>query len=250
MTIATIPSKITTLIDRQDNSELICYQIGAILLAESLSQQAMAKAASKNEKLWKLRVFVERSNAWEMWSDAPSAGKPKPDFDRSPIVNVSFDQEAFDKSKGDPHERQAADGTFLIDCFGLGLTADNPNGLGHFTGDELAAIEAKRAYRLVRTILMSAHYITLGFPMAKGENKVIWGGRWVQSIQMSPVGPSERVAQHIVGARVSLAVTFNEFSEQVQGAPLELISSSFMRAETGELLFTADFPISQEPENP
>src|SRR6185369_14262874 len=151
MPIATVPSKITTLIDRQDNSELICYQIGAILLAESLSQQALATAAGKNPNLWKLRVFVERSNAWEMWSDAPSAGKPKPDFDRWPIVNVSFDQETFDKSKGDPHERQAADGTFFIDCFGLGISADNPNGLGHYTGDELAAIEAKRAYRLVRT---------------------------------------------------------------------------------------------------
>jgi len=247
MPVATVPSKITTLIDRVDNSELICNQIGAILLAESMEQQALAAGAEKNPNPWKLRVFVERSNAWEMWTDAPSAGKPKPDFDRSPIINVSFDQETFDKSKGDQHERQAADGTFFIDCFGLGLSADNPNGLGHFLGDELAAIEAKRAYRLVRTILMSAHYITLGFPLK--PNPVIWG-RWVQSIQMSPVGPTERIAQHIVGARVSLGVTFNEFSEQVQGVPLELISTQFYRAENGELLLAADFPISQEPENP
>jgi hypothetical protein len=236
-----MPSLITTLIDRRDNSELICDQIGAILAAESAAQQALATNAGKNPKLWKLRVFTERTNAWEMWLDAPSSSKPKPDFDRSPIVNVSFDQETFDKSKGDPHERQAAEGTFFIDCFGLGISADNPNTAGHFTGDALAAIEAKRAYRLVRTILMSAHYITLGFPGK--PNAVIWGGRWITSIQMSPVGPTERIAQHIVGARVALTVTFNEFSQQVQAVPLELISASFIRADNGELMFAAEFPI-------
>ncbi len=234
---------ITALIDRQDNSELICAQIGAILLAESAAQQALAKTAGKDPSLWKLRVFTERSNAWEMWSDPPSATKPKRDFDRSPIVNVSFDQENFDKSAGDQHERQAADGSFFIDCFGLGLSANNPNSTGHLTGDALATIEAKRAYRLVRSILMAAHYITLGFP-AK-PNAVIWN-RWVQSIQLSPVGPSERIAQHIVGARITLAVRFNEFSPQWQAAPLTLISTRTLRADNGELFFAADFPISQE----
>lgn len=241
-----MPALITTLIDRLDNSELICNQIGAILAVESAQQQALAQTAGKNSKLWKLRVFTERTNAWEMWLDAPSAGKPKPDFDRSPIVNVSFDQESFDKTKGDPHERQAADGTFFIDCFGLGISADNPNTTGHFTGDELASVEAKRAYRLVRSILMSAHYITLGFP--KKPNPIVWGGRWVQSIQMSPVGPTERIAQHIVGARITLAVTFNEFSPQYVAAPLELIAFYARRAESGELIFAAELPISQEPE--
>lgn len=235
-----MPALITELIDRPDNSEVVCAQIGAILATESAAQQAFATADGKNPKLWKLRVFTERTNAWEMWEDAPSASKPKRDFDRSPIVNVSFDQETFDKSKGDIHERQAADATYFIDCFGLGLSADNPNGLGHFTGDALAAIEAKRACRLVRSILMSAHYFTLGFP--KKPNAVVWS-RWVQSIQMSPVGPTERIAQHICGARVALAVTFNEFSPQVQGAPLELVSTSFKRADTGEIFIAADFPI-------
>lgn len=240
-----LPALITTLIDRRDNSELICDQIGAILLAESAAQQALARTAGKDSRLWKLRVFTERTNAWEMWTDPPSAGKPKPDFDRSPIVNVSFDQETFDKASGDHHERQAADGTFFIDCFGLGISADNPNTTGHLPGDALAAIEAKRAYRLVRSILMSSLYITLGFPLK--PNPVIWG-RWIQSIQMSPVGPTERIAQHIVGARIAFAVKFNEFSPQYQALPLELISFRALRAETGELMFAADFPISQETE--
>jgi hypothetical protein len=94
---------------------------------------------------------------------------------------------------------------------------------------------------------MAAEYITLGLP--KKPNGIVWS-RWVSSIQMSPVGPTKRIAQHICGARLTLAVTFNEFSPQIQSVPLELISTSFKRAETGEIFFAADFPISQEPESP
>lgn len=239
-----MPALITELIDKLDNSERICDQIGAILLLESTAQQALAVAAHKDPNLWKLRVFTERNNAWELFQNPPDASNPDAEatFDDTPIVNVSFDQESFDKAKGDPHERQAADGTFLIDCFGLGISADDPNGPGHFAGDALASVEAKRAARLVRNIIMSAAYIALGFPLK--PNPIIWGGRWVQSIQVQPVPATERIAQHIVGARVTLAVTFNEFSPQIQGVPLELISTSFKRADTGELIFiAADFPI-------
>lgn len=239
-----MPALIPQLIDKVDNSELICAQLGAILLLESTAQQALAVTAGKPDpSLWKLRVFTERTNAWEQFQTPGDASDSSTEleFDETPIVNVTFDQETFDGAKGDHHERQAADATFFIDCFGLGISADDPNGVGHFPGDALAAAVAKRAARLVRNILMSAAYITLGFPLK--PNPVIWK-RWVQNIQMSPVGPSERIAQHIVGARISLAVTFNEFSPQIEGAPLELISTSFKRSDTGELIFiAADFPI-------
>lgn len=239
-----MPALITQLVDRRDNSEQICDQIAVILAVESANQQALATTAGKDPKLWKLRVFSENSGAWEQFQSPPDASNPDPDFDPTPIVNVSFDQEQFDKAKGDHHERQAADATYFIDCFGLGISADDPNGLGHFSGDALAAIEAKRAMRLVRSWLMAAAYITLGLPLK--PNGIVWS-RWVQSIQMQTVGPSDRTAQHIQAARLTLAVTFNEFSPQIQGVPLELVSTSFKRADTGELIFiAADFPISQE----
>jgi len=61
-----MPALITTLVENLDNSELICDQIAAILATESAAQQALATLAGKNPKLWKLRVFAERTNAWEM----------------------------------------------------------------------------------------------------------------------------------------------------------------------------------------
>ncbi len=242
-----MPALITTLIDKLDNSERICDQIGAILLLESLNQQVLATNAGKDPQLWKLRVFTEQSTAWEQFQTPPDASDPSAEleFDGTPIVNVSFDQETFDGAKGDHHERQAADATFFVDCFGLGISADDPNGTGHFGGDALASVEAKRAARLVRNIVMSAAYITLGFPLK--PNPVIWK-RWVQSIQVQAVAGSERIAQNICGARLTLAVTFNEFSPQFEAQPLLLVSTLTRRADNGEIFIAADFPISQETE--
>lgn len=237
-----MPALITQLIDKVDNSLRIRDQIGALLAVESASQQAKATELSKDSRLWKLRVFVARSNAWELFQNPPDASDPEAaaTFDATPIINVSFDQEAFDKAKGDQHERQAADGTYFIDCFGLGISADDPNGLGHFAGDALAETEAHRAACLVRNIVMASAYITLGFPGK--PNPVIWN-RWVQSIQISAVPASERIAQHVCGARISLGVTFNEFSPQYEAAALKLISLEVKRADNGQLIVAGEFPI-------
>ncbi len=243
-----MPALITELIDRQDNSELICTQIGAILLVESLAQQALAVTAGKDPALWKLRIFVERSNAWDQFQDPPDASDPDAAivFDGSPVVNVSFDEATFDKSKSNVVERQAAEGNFFIDCFGCGISTDLPNQLGHLPGDALAKVEAKRAYRLCRSILMAGAYTYLGFPRAKDAPSPpgqIVSGRWPQGIKMSAVPASERVAQHIEAARLTLQVTFNEFSPQVIGVPLELVSTTVTRSDTGQILLTADYPI-------
>ncbi len=234
------PALITQLIDRRDNLEIIQDKIAEILLVESTNQQALARAAGKDPALWKLRVFSSRTNAWEQFQDPPDASNPDVEFDSTPIVNIAFDQATFDAARGDIHERQAADGTYFIDCFGLGISKDDPNGVGHFAADVIANDEASRAYRLVRSILMAAAYITLGYPLK--PNPIVWK-RWVQSIQFQTVGPSEHCAQHVCGARLTLAVTFNEFSPQIQGVPLELISTGIKRAETGEIFIAADFPI-------
>jgi hypothetical protein len=48
-----------------------------------------------------------------------------------------------------------------------------------------------------------------------------------------------------VGARVALEVQFNEFSPQVQGETLELVSVQVKRTDTGELLVRADYEIEE-----
>jgi len=231
-----MPAQITQLIDRLDNVERVRDQIAAILLVEQANQQALATTAGKDPEQWRLRIFSERSNPWEVFRDIDDK-----DFDPAPIVNVAFDNESFDMSTGNTVERQKVTATFNVDCYAQGISTDDPTGLGHSAGDENAAREVQRAARLVRSILMAGAYTYLGFPRNPGA--VVWR-RWVQSITIFQPRLGDQPIEHVLAARVALQVEFNEFSPQVEGQLLELVSASVTRADTGELvLLTADYPI-------
>lgn len=222
---------IATLIDKQDNFEIVRDQIAIILAAETASQQALAVAAAKPDpKLWKLRIFTERSNPVEEWRDIDSTST----IDTSPIINVWYDNGAFPMNKGNPIERQRHEATYNIDCYGLGVSKDNPGG-GHILGDSEAALEVQRAIRLVRNILMAGEYAYLALP----RNTV--GLRWPQSITIFQPQVDSRPVQHVVGARIALKVDFNEFSPQVVAETLELLIVDVKRTEDGQIVVEADY---------
>lgn len=220
-------AKILELIDKVDVSEVIRDQIAGILVVESANQQVLAAEATptpKDPRLWALRVFVERSNPWAEYQDAPAQ------LDATPIVNVSVDSGEYDRSASNVVERQKTAGTFNIDCYGYGISA--AAGGGHDPGDARASLEAQRAYRLVRNILMSGQYTYLG--LTRG----VVGRRWPLRFQVFKPQAEDHNAIHVIGLRLQLEVTFNEFSPQVQGEPLETISAQLKRAETGEVYLT------------
>lgn len=229
-----MPALIADLIDRLDTFEVVRDQIAAILLLEQQQQQVMAAAQSKNPLLWKLRVFTERSNPWAEWPDAEDPASSA-SFDATPIVNVSFDNDTFDKSKGNVVSQQRADGVFNVDVYGRGVSASN-GGSGHIPGDQAAALEAARALRLVRSILLAAPYINLGL-------RKLVADRWVGSRTSIQPTNGERPVQHVMAARLSLQVSYLEFAPQWDGVPLELVSTAFKRADNGEIFIAADFPI-------
>jgi len=216
---------IETLIDKQDNFEVIRDQIAAILKTESTNQEALATAAAKDPDDWKLRVFVERSNPWEQFLNKQD--------DQSPIVNVWYDNSNFDQSKSNIMERQGTTAIFNIDCIGFGISSDD-GGTGHNPGDREAAFKAQRALRLVRNILMAAEYTYLGL-------RGLVGQRWPQSVTSFQPPIEGRPIQQIVGARIALRVEFNEFSPQVVPVVLELVSVNVIRAEDGEIVINADY---------
>lgn len=219
---------ITTLIDKLDNRELVRDQIGAILLLEQANQQTLATTASKDPRLWDLRVFTERSNPWEAFQDAN-----EDQLDAPPIVNVSFETASGQKSASDTVTQQTFLATYNIDCYGYGVAADD-GATGHIPGDEQAAIVSSRAARLVRNILMSAQYVRLDMLGTVGD-------RWVQSITQFQPQIDDRAVQRIVGTRIALEVRMNEFAPEVVGSTLEAVNVKVFRAETGELYFDADF---------
>lgn len=212
---------IQTLIDKQDNSEIIRDQIAAILALETAAQQVKATQAAKDPELWRLRVYAERSNPWETDPD-----------DFSPIVNVWFEKSEVMPRASDTFERQTYSGTFNIDVYGYGRS--RPDGAGHVPGDEDAAKEAQRGVRLVRNIVMASVYTYLGL-------RGVVGRRMVEAIQIfQPQENSDNVAQ-VVGARVSLRVDYLEFAPQYVGEPLELLSAAVHRAEDGLLIINTEY---------
>lgn len=216
---------IATLIDKQDNAEIIRDQIGAILATEVASQMALATAGARDPNDWKLRVFSERSNPWEQFLNDQS--------DDSPIVNVWWDNSNFDPKVSTVVERQKSETVYNIDCYGYGKSADNPAG-GHIPGDREAAFEAHRAIRLVRNIMMAAEYTYLGL------RGVVYK-RWVQAITVFQPQQDGNQVQQIVGARLAFRVEFNEFSPQIPLETLELLSADVNRTEDGQLIAEADY---------
>jgi hypothetical protein len=229
-----VTAQITTLIDGPDNAELVRDTIAAILLVECDNQQVLARNADKDPELWRFRVFVERSNPWDEFLTKPPDGQQ---LDKAPIVNVRWDKAVDDEKSSNVVDRQKAVGTFHIDCYGYGVSSATED--GHESGDERAAEEAQRAARLVRRILMAGAYTYLGL------RKTVWR-RWRAEAQAFEPPMEQRSSQHVQGVRVSMRVEFNEFSPQVEGTPLSLITVTVNRADNGELiLFQASFPQEQ-----
>lgn len=219
---------ITQLIDKQDSFEIIRDKIGLILAQETANQQALATADGQNPKNWKLRVYAERSNPWEMFLNSQA--------DRSPLVNVWFDSASYDMSAGNAVERQKATMTYNIDVYGFGISADAEGG-GHKAGDKAASLEAQRALRLCRNIVMAGENTYL---QLRG---LVWSRR-IQSLTLFQP-PIERPVHQIIGGRIALQVVANEFSPQVEPVELEAISVDVKRAADGGIIAEAEYDYTE-----
>lgn len=215
---------IDTLIDKQDNFEIVRDQMAAILKLEVVNQMALAVAAVKDPELWNLKIFTERSNPWEEYLE--------PNSDKTPLVNVWYDSGNFPEGQGDVVERQLHEGIFNIDFYGCAVSSDD--GAGHKPGDREAALEVQRAVRLGRNILMAGinTYLQL--------QGLVWQ-RWPQSITIFQPQLNNQAVEQVMGARLALKVSFNEFSPQVTPETLELLTVDVKRTEDGEIVLEADY---------
>ena len=227
-----MPALITSLIDKTDNVELVRDQIAAILVLESTNQAALALAAGKQQRLWKLRVFQERSAPWSYFEEDPEKSLDLDTRERIPIVSVALDSATIDPSRSNTVERQLTKAVYHIDCYGFGVSQATG---GHTAGDEDAALEAQRAMRWVRNILMSGHYTYLGM-------RGIVSYRMPQSFQMLQPQIDSRPVQRVMGCRLQFEVHVDELSPQLTAQNLEYIAIEIRKdTVTGQLLLQADF---------
>jgi hypothetical protein len=221
-------TRIAELIEKTDSFETLRDEIAAILAVESAQQQALALAAGENPLLWTLRVYTERSAPWAAF---PDVGESVPVYETTPVVNVCWDSSNYERSGSNVFENQKTVGTFNIDCYGYGVAIDE--GTSQTVADQAAAIEAQRAFRLVRNILLAAHWHKLGQP------SFVWE-RWPTSAHSFQPQRDNVQTPNVHGIRLALEVTFNEFSPQYEPEELELVSTQVKRDGDGMILVTVD----------
>lgn len=233
-------ANVNTLIDKQDNFELIRDEVASILFVEKENQKVLAATAGVNPALWDFAVYTEQTNPWLLIEN--DEGKITSE---TPLINVSFDQMQAMSSSSDNIEMQKMNGSFNIDVF----AAKNDTIINNeiVPGGELAARDAQRIVKLVRNILMSNIYTYIfttvdenGTPIpVRGTNQVV-SERTFNQIQQFVPQINDRPAQHVVGARLQLKVVFLEYSPQITGEEMELISTQCLRSSDGFLYFKSD----------
>lgn len=224
-------AKITTLLTARDNYETVREQLAAILLVESANQQALALAAGEDPDAWKLRVFLERADPWEVFRTPGEKVRPE---DTSPVVNIRWDESKADASASNTIERQKVTATYFLDCYAYGISTGTAD--GHQPGDERAALAAQRAAALVRQMLMSGAYNYLALRPTVSR-------RWWNGAKAFTAPLEQRPAQHVEAVRVSMSVDFNELSPQVPTTTLQLIAVT-AKNESGErTLFEASYSV-------
>lgn len=217
---------IQSLIDKQDNFEIIRDQIAAILVTEVANQVQLATDAGKpNPGDWSLKIYTERSDAWEQYLNE------NPDL--TPIVNVWVDTLTIDASASNTVHQQKYNTVYNLDCYGAALSQSD-GATGQIAGDKEGALTMQRAVRLVRNILMASQNTYL---QLRGT---VWT-RTVRSVTMfQPEFNGQRV-QNVVGSRISFAVEHHEISPQYEGDTLERVSIDVKRAEDGQVILEADY---------
>lgn len=215
-----LTGKIPNLIDTPDAFEIVRDQIAAILAIESESQQALALAAGKDPDLWKLRVFLERSDPWDLFQDQD------PD-DTSPIVNVWYASTSYDGAKSSAQGYQIGPARYNIDVIGYGRSTETAE--GHNPGDRAATLEAHRGLRLVRRILMAAPYMRLCLPDIVGKRMPA-----AQDTFQPPTDP--QTVSRVTGARLALDVQITERNEQPNPTTLDTLGVTVYEADNGQIV--------------
>lgn len=212
---------IQALIDKQDTFEIIRDKVASILVTEVASQMALATAGGKDPDDWKVRIYLERANAWEQFLD--------PDVvDKSPLCNIWIDGSDYDPSDSNIINNQKSETTLNLDLYGYGESRSD--GAGHTPGDQESAFSAQRAYRLVRNILFNEIYTYLDLP-----RKTVYS-RWPISFRQLQPEFNGQPVENIVCIRFRVRVDHRELTDAQLYETIEAVSVTMKRAEDGSVI--------------
>lgn len=220
-------AKITTLIDKYDNMEIIRDEIAAIIAVEIANQKVLAVADNQDPALYDFSIYTEKTTAWEMIEN--SDGKIETQV---PLVNVYIESASIVNSKGSDVTQTVYNVKYNIDCLSAKNHSVSQSGI--MRADELAARDAQRVIRLVRNILQSAVYRRLNYGG-------IISNRSLSSITMFQPQINNTSAQHVVGSRLVYTADITEYSPEYEAEIIDLIQGYCTRGDDGKILFEIEF---------
>jgi hypothetical protein len=219
---------IESLIDKQDNYEIIRDRVAQILADEVASQMSLAVAGGKDPELWHFKVFTENTNPFELIENVN--GKIEGDAE---IANVWLENVTF--TGGNNINGKKTNTIINIDCVSSKSALNDETGGIITPADKRASLDCERIGRLVRNILDSANYETLGF--TKGDKIPGISRRNVSRFQKLALDRDDQPAEASAAGRISLSVDHLEFSPQITPGDLDLIVTEIKRDSiTGEVL--------------
>ena len=228
-------AEILTLIDKQDNNEIIRDQIGAILAIEIANQRALAVTASKpNPDEYFFDVTIESTKPLEALTDAD--GNENGEIKKG-LVNVFFESDTFDSPGSNVVDSQNVKGNFIIDCYAhkSGTIDEDNDDETILNGDEAASREADRIARFCRNILMSGVYTYL--KLGRDAGLQIVQKRFIVKREKFAPEQQNPVLNNVVGARLTMQVNYVEFSPQVILETLTTLITECTRSSDGKILF-------------
>lgn len=229
-------AKLNTLIDKQDNCEIIRDQIAAILAVEEANQRVLAIADGQDTELWRFNVYTEKFNPWKLLTKSDGTSESQ-----TPIVNVLFDNDTFDNKNSNQTEQQATKGMFFLDCY-----AHKPK-TESLDSDEATSKEAERIARLVRNIIMSAEYnqLALGYADLGKGNNIVFDRYILKREKFMPLDREGRAFENIIAMRLTLGVDYVEYSPQIEPTDFDLLYFKCEKSEDGQLLFDLNFDMTE-----
>jgi hypothetical protein len=229
-------ARISTLIDSQDNVEVIRNQIASILALEESNQKTLALANNKNPNNWKFSVYTERNRLWEILSNVDGSENSE-----APLVNISYDTSLYDNKNSDLIYRRRVKSVYYIDCYA------HKNRMPNMTGDEATSKEAERIARLVRNIIMSAHYyqLALGYRELGTGNNIVFQRNIIKQEKLLPTDREGQVFENVTLARLTLEVDHDETSPQVELRDLDLLFFQCTKADDGRVYFEIESDLTE-----
>ena len=103
---------IETLLEKNDNFQIIGAKIADILKTEIENQKQLAIDAGKDSSLFDVKVFYERSNPFEEYLNNESF--------TTPLVNVWIEGMTFDRSASNEIAFQKSESTYHVDVYAVG----------------------------------------------------------------------------------------------------------------------------------